>query len=394
MPNLSTQLISISPNPSGALSSPEGKEQVFYLPRYGIMQDLWVQSNMTMSGTGGTIYITGTATSTQTSGGGQDLFAAMELRSHNRIICTNDQTYTRVRTDCEQFGRGEGVRYRSRFFSSDGVSLIATLASAAIAVTYTPFYCSFTESVNNYLDLNFIEQLQLRLVWNSDTLMGFPAPMAISSVTTQLWMYYYNMASDDLATLRARNFSPERPLIMLAYDKYTEQGAIGASATSITVSLKNNYATFATHLLLRDSSTQNMNNYTQITSFSFQVNGRTIYSSVPTPIATWIADRFGGSGLMIIDQNTGFAATALTSATHPVIALQDVRPVSLFWGLDPKDRTYNSGALAYHNVNNPQVVLNFASTGSTNVTYNVCHEFWQLVSVNPADGVVAVSVST
>lgn len=393
IPNISTQLIQISPNPSGALSSPEGKEQLFYLPRYGIMQDLWVNSQLTAGGTAGGQYITGTAASTQTSGFGMNLFQAMELRSHNRIICTNDDNYIRVRTDCEKFGRGEGVRYRSRAFSSDGVSLVSTWASAAVVWTYTPFYCSFTEKPENYLDLNFIEQLQLRLVWNTDSLIGFASPLVISTVTTYVWMYYYNMQSDDLASLRARNFSPERPLIMLGYDKYTESGLVGASVTTYTVSLKNNNATFATHLCMRDTVAGFNNNYYQITSFSFQCNGRTIYNSVPTPIATWLSDRFGGAGLMVFDQNTGAPATALTAATHPNVCLQDIRPISLYWGLDPSDRTYNSGALAYHNVNNPQVVLNFASSAST-TSYYVVHEFWQLVSVNPNDGVVSVSIST
>ena len=404
IPNISTQLVQVTASPSSVLTPPENKELFFSLPRYGIMQDILLQSTLTSvsAATALTLTITGlTATggqastigSYQTTPGGLSLFNAMELRSHNRIICTNDDNYLRVRTDCEKFGRGEGVRYRSRFFSTDGVTLATTWGTGASVVTYTPFYCSFTESEKSYLDLNFVEQLQFHTVFNSDTNMGLTSGYgttgSLSSATTYLWMYYYNMQQDYLSELRARNFGPERPYVSLSYDKYTELNAITPSTTTTTLTLKNNNATFATHFFLKDAT---YNWLYPIQSYSFQVNGRTIYNSVPVPIGSWISDRFGGAGIMMFDQNT--TNDGNTYADRPFVGLNYVRPISLFWGLDAGDRTYNSGALAYHNVNNPQLVLNYASSSAANTTAVVVHEFWQLVSINSADGVVSVAVST
>lgn len=404
IPNISTQLVQVTASPSSTLTPPENKELYFTLPRYGIMQDLYFQSTLTNASTSAALTptITGlTATggqastvgSYQTTPGGLSLFNVVELRSHNRIICTNDDNYLRVRTDCEQFGRGEGVRYRARFFSTDGVTPVATWPASAAVVTYTPFFCSFTESEKNYLDLNFIEQLQVHTVFNSDIQMGLTSGYgttgSLSTATVNLWMYYYNMQSDFLSELRARNFGPERPYVCLGYDRYTEINPITSGVTTQTLTLKNNNATFATHFFMKDNT---YNWLYPIQSYSFQVNGRTIYNSVPVPIGSWISDRFGGAGLMIFDQNT--TNDANTYADRPFVGLQYVRPISLFWGLDPKDRTYNSGALAYHNVNNPQLVLNFAATSAANTTAYIIHEFWQLVSINSADGVVSVAIST
>ena len=95
---------------------------------------------------------------------------------------------------------------------------------------------------------------------------------------------------------------------------------------------------------------------------------------------------------MMFDQNT--TNDGNTYADRPFVGLNYVRPVSLFWGLDPSSRTYNSGALAYHNVNNPQIVLTYATASSQNTTAVVVHEFWQLISINSADGVVSVAIST
>jgi hypothetical protein len=75
--------------------------------------------------------------------------------SNNKIICSNSDDYLRVRNESNALNRGLCSKYRSRLFSTDGVTL-ATTWSNAIVETFTPFYCSFFESPENYLDLSFV----------------------------------------------------------------------------------------------------------------------------------------------------------------------------------------------------------------------------------------------
>lgn len=378
-PNVSKQIINIQGNPSGAISTPAGKEVLFTLPRYGIMTGLLFENHLTTAGSNTMMIVSGTA-GTQCPDVGMNVFELIELRSHNRVICSNSDAYLRVRSNSAKFNKGLTAKHRAKAFSTDGVTL-ATAWTAVEIYTYTPFYCSFFEDQRNYLDLNFIEQLQVRCVYNSTARAGLTD--ALTSATTTLWMFYYNMQSDHLSELRARNFSPEKPLVMLGYDTYVETGTLAATTTT-TVDLKCNNAVFATHVYFRNNTAGGEALPLVIKNVSVKLGGKTIYDTVPAHVMNWENDNAGGAGILTLEGQTA----AYDTVTVPTVP----GPISIYWGLEQNERRYNSGAVSLHNINNPQLVLTHP-TASTSYDYYIVHEYWTLVSCNAADGRLEVSAS-
>lgn len=379
-PNVSKQLIEVQANPTGSISTPAGKEILFTLPRYGIMSNFVLESKLVTAGSNTSTIVSGTD-GTLCPDIGLNIFEAIELRSHNRIICSNSDAYLRVRANSSKLNQGLNVKHKAKAFSTDGVTLASVWVDTTIH-TYTPFYCSFTEDVRNYLDLNFIEQLQVRCVYNSAARMGLND--ALSAATTTLWMSYYNLESDHLKELRTRNFSPEKPLVMLSYDTYVETGAL-ASATSTTIDLKCNNAVFATHIFFRNNAAGGEALPLVIKEVTVKLGGKTLYDTVPAHVMNWENDMHGGGGLLALE---GVAASTYNKVTVPTLP----GPISIYWGLEPNERTFNSGAVSLHNINNPQVILTHP-TASTSYDYYIVHEFWTLTSVNSADGRIEVSAS-
>jgi len=379
-PNVSKQVIEVSASPAGSISTPAGKEILFTLPRYGLMTGFVFENQLTTAGSNTSLIVSGTD-GTVCPNVGLNIFETIELRSHNRVICSNGDAYLRVRSNACKLNEGLNIKHKSKAFSTDGVSLASAWVDTQI-YTYTPFFCSFFEDQRNYLDLNFLEQLQVRCVYNSTARMGLND--ALTAATTTLWMSYYNMQSDHLAELRARNFSPEKQLVMLGYDTYVETGTLAAT-TSTTIDLKCNNAVFATHIFVRNNAAGGEALPFSIKDVTVKLGGKTIYDAVPAHVMNWENQMKGGGGLLALE---GVAASTYDKITIPT----QPPPISIYWGLDSNERKYNSGAIAFHNVNNPQIILTHA-TASTAYDYYVVHEFWQLVSINPADGRLDVSAS-
>jgi hypothetical protein len=109
------------------------------------------------------------------------------------------------------------------------------------------------------------------------------------------------------------------------------------------------------------------------------------------------ADYYGGGGLLNYDQfNThiisGSVGGSNTLDNAPLTGFNNIRPVTIYWGLEPNRRDYNSGAVSLHNVTNFQIQLTCASVG-TNTDWYVVNEYWTFVNVNSADGNISTSLS-
>jgi hypothetical protein len=80
--------------------------------------------------------------------------------------------------------------------------------------------------------------------------MGLAA--VITSATTYLYMWYYNLQADELAKLRALNFPESGLYVALGYDQYMETGQCTNNATTINIYPQCQYASFCTHIFLKD----------------------------------------------------------------------------------------------------------------------------------------------
>ncbi len=365
-PMLSKQMIELQPN-IAISGAPAGKELLFTLPRYGLLTGLTVRSAITTGATD---------THDALVPIGLTLFESIELRSHNKVICSNSDAYLRARVDQLPFEQSWAWKRRVLGLVSATENIRATPTwGAATAVTYTPFFCAFFEEPKMYLDLAFVEQLQLRCVCNTAARTGLDA--AISAQTSTLWMTYYNMESSALAELRAKNFKPEMPLNMVTYDTYTETGTLVDNATSTTIRLNVNNAVFASHVFLRNNAASGDAALASITQYTVNMGGRTLYNGVPTLMGQLEGDKF---------------SVGVNYSTVNAVSLVDVKPISIYWGLEPGERTWNSGAVSFNNVNTPQIVISHSDPGTV-IDYYVVHEYFTITTINPSDGSVIVSSS-
>lgn len=389
-PNLSKQKVQV--NPAGALTvtgSPgiDGQVQTFTLPQYGLMTDILFQASLTTTGNNN-INVVGSAARTNPNQGGASLFSSVWLMSNNKVICTNTDGYLRVRNTTGTIHNQLSQSKVTQYFSTD-LTTPATVWSNNIVVTYVPFYCSFFERIENALDLAFVNQLQIQVTYNTYTAMGLVSP--ITAATTTLWMSYYNLELPKLAELRSLNFPASASYIALGYDVYQETGQLTDSLTSTTIYPQCQNCAFASHIFLKNRTTNQLLNITQLT---VSMGGRVLFQSIPVMVLNREADKYGGSGVIQIDnwssQQIDTATTATTLNVKPIIDLTPIRPVTIWWGLD-NNRTFNSGAVSLHNISNLSFALSCASTSTTD--WYVVTEYWTLVSINPADGNISVSQS-
>ena len=169
------------------------------------------------------------------------------------------------------------------------------------------------------------------------------------------------------------------PLNMLTYDTYTETGTLATGTTSTTIKLNVNNAVFASHIFLRNNTTSGAAAQVAISQYTVNMGGRKLFDSVPTNVGQLEGDKF---------------STGISLATGSSVSLQvaSVKPISIYWGLAAGERTWNSGAVSFNNVNSPQVVISHADP-TTVTDYFVIHEFFCISTINPSDGTIVQSSS-
>lgn len=364
LPAISRQKLKISANitPSGVHSS----EWVFNLPRFGILESLVLESTITTA--------SNLASLIDNLDAGDRVFGLIELRSHNRVITSNDDAYIKCRKNSASADKNHYYSYimnSATTFSSDSITV------------YTPVFFPFFESIYNNLDLTFVEQLQLRCVVN--TAGGFGG--TLTAISTSLWMNYWNLDSESHASLKAQNFKPDKPLTMLGYDVYTERYNITNGTISTTCNLNVNNCVFESYIYGVDDADSSLY---ALTTTTLKLSGRTIYDAIPHKLAIWDkAHQEGGAADFLVQAGI----TTLGGNAYWKNALT-FQPKCICWGMDTGNRTYNSGAISFANVNSPQLVMAHADPSATDKDIIVSHSYWKLLSINPSDGRVESFLST
>ena len=369
LPNASRSIWTVSPNiaPSG---TSHGKDCVFKLPRYGLLQRAVIQS---------TLVVAGDSTFANATNIGERIFSNIDLRSNSKVITSNSPAYLRVRCD----NASSEVAHTMSLITQESATM-----STATVTTYTPVHLPFFEKSSNYLDLEFVDQLELACVVNSSAEMGLTQDL--TSATFVLYLFFRNLSNEARRAYEAKNFSPDRPLNMLIYDQYVETFPITAAASSVVANLNVPHAVFATHFFvnkgLTGSTTGQVNTgpSNQITSYSLAFTGRTILNTIPDYVM-----KYDGASYKI----SGDTCDRSGAITKRNAATGRPSPISLYWG-ESNDRTYNSHAVAMSNINNPQLTVNFtALAAGTPGQLTVVHEYWKLLTISSDDGRLDVGFS-
>ena len=382
LPNGSRNIWSVSPNipPSG---SPHSKDVVFKLPRYGLLQRAVIKTDMVTGAAGVTAWA-----GVDDKNIGERIFSDISLRAHSKVITSSSPQHIRCRIDNAPTEMSHTYAMLTQQFGATGTRSMGETASTI--TTYTPIILPFFEKTSNYLDLEFVDQLELACVVNTAAGMGLPiAGSALSSATFTLYLFFRNLSNEARRAYEAKNFSPERPLNMLIYDEYVEQFTLPISATTqnLTMTLNVPHCVFATHFYVAQGVTgttaagADWGPAIQINNYSVSFTGRTILNSIPYEVQQYDGASYGVCGDKV---TVGGTITKRNRFSQP-------SPVSIYWA-ESNDRTYNSHAVAMSNINNPQLTINCAANDYPGVVY-VVHEFWKLMTISPDDGRIDVGMS-
>lgn len=382
LPNGSRNIWSVSPNipPAGA---PHSKDVVFKLPRYGLLQRAVLKTDMVTGAVGITAW-----SGVDDKNIGERVFSDISLRAHSKVITSSGPQHIRVRVDNADTEMSHTYAMLTQQFGATGTRSMGETASTI--TTYTPVIMPFFEKTSNYLDLEFVDQLELACTVNTAAGMGLPiAGSALSSATFTLYLFFRNLSNEARRAYESKNFSPERPLNMLIYDQYVEQFTLPISTTTsnLTATLNVPHCVFATHFYVAQGVTgttaagADWGPAVQINNYSVSFTGRTILNNIPYEVQQYDGASFNICG----DKVT--AAGAITKRNR----FSQPSPISLYWS-ESNDRTYNSHAVAMSNINNPQLTINCAANDYPGILY-VVHEFWKLLSISPDDGRLDIGMS-
>lgn len=369
LPNASRSIWTVSPNipPSG---TSHGKQCTFRLPRYGLLQRAVIKCDLVVAGD---------STFADASNIGERVFSEIRLQSNSKVISTSRGAYNRVRCD----NASSEVSHTLSMISQESATM-----STATVTAYTPVHLPFFEKSSNYLDLEFVDQLDLQCDVNDASGMGLTQDL--TSATFTLYLFFRNLSNEARRAYEAKNFSPEKPLNMLIYDQYEEVKACDANSTTTTITLNVPHAVFATHFFIRKGLTgsttgqRDIGPVVPITTYSLSFTGKTILSAIPESVMKYDGSHYKISGDSV--SRAGAIAKRATGATRP-------SPISLYWG-ESNDRTYNSHAVAMSNINNPQLVVNYAALGAgIPAELVVVHEYWKLATISSDDGRIDIGYS-
>ena len=264
-PNQSKSIVTVQPQVAPAPTTDHGAEMHFRLPRYGLISKAVLVCDSVWAG----------SAVVAAPRLGERYFSNIEMRSHNKVICSQSPESCTSRID--NLNQEANNAYTSVTQPSVAIS---TLTGAS--QTYTPLFFPFFEKTSQFLDLSFTESLEVVATVNSDTKMGITAG-TLASATYTLLVWYVNLSNEAEQAYISKNFPASQPFTMLSYDQYSEVPVtpnpnLTAGSKTVNVDMKCNNAVFATHFIVKLDSDQT--NVT-IDSFEITATGRTLVSADP-----------------------------------------------------------------------------------------------------------------
>ena len=324
--NGSKSWVKVSPNIEPATPF-AGKNVTFKIPRYDLIERMFVKVNLTAASTTGT---------NDTSRVGCNYFSSMDLRTHNNTLVSNNPAYSIARM--EELPADMAVLYNSL------VNPTKTWAAASGSISFLcPFFCPFFEKPSMFLDAGFLEQMELSCTINSlEALGGATVP---TGVTHELWICYRAMSNASYAEYQARQYGSKetgpKKLNYLAYNMYAENPVTCTAATAFTIDLRVPNAVSRTHVFVADATTQ-AGPSAVIKDLSLIFSGRTIMDQIPIQVVKGDESFMGKTSVRYVTLATGapiYAPTYVKTAPLGTIA-------TIYYG-DVNDHTWNSGAISF-----------------------------------------------
>ena len=358
-PNVAKECLELQPRQS-VTGSLYGQTVRFDLPRGQMLRDLLLATEFTGTSAGG-------VTSANLGSFGLRIIESIELRTRSRSIVTITDDI--IQSLSQVSGTAKTMAISRRAYMNDPTTELADDLAAGVGesiLVYTPLFNAFFEQVESNLDLGFYEQMEVVVKYNTAARAGAD-DIVITNPAPTLWMWTYVPEMKYYSQLRAKNAGRATPMNMLIYDSQTETTLCTGTAEN-TALIKVNYPVFATFINLIDNTAAGVGARRRINEFDFSFTGRNLYENMPRLVAQWEQESHGNSQLVVSGD---------TTVSRPTVGT-----IACFWGLDVNNRTYNSGAVSYNQINNPKIVISHETVTAADTDMRISHVYWAILELD------------
>jgi hypothetical protein len=337
-----------------------GQEVSVDIPKYGILTKIIARVDFTQDTAVG-----------RTGAQGLNMLDYLELASSNRVIARQTRK-----------GLAGMISEMSADRSAQVLAAMNTSTAAATnKLAFIPFYFSLSadgrgdHGENNYrgcFDTRFVENLTCRIKLDTKTSWDGGAAGTGGTLNEVRFIFQYVVPAENVyRALEEKQFSTG-PLNILSLTEFAESSkAITSGDTSETISLNSNglikkmYIQVELAAQTAASGTADRTISHALTKITLNGSGREIIS-------------FYGPELQYLD-NVNKSSTTVTSYCLDFSAMPN--------------KSGFTGGLSLREIANPELSLSFLNPGA-NATLTVVHHQYELLSINPANGRISVSLSS
>lgn len=375
VPLLVPSQVELSPNQSIS-GAPEGKSMTFNLNK----NQLWTGAEIR------TVISRAVGAVASVKPWGLTLFESIEIKSNNKTIMTLSDSAIRAIVSTMPDEQKQAVLRRATPMNANGAVLTTAgaISTATTVVVYTPVMAIFFEAMNTHLDLSFVEQIQIVCKFN--TVNGIGSGAAFTSVESTLWCYQYITDNMYLSFLRSKNYARGSFLNMLSWNTYKEvQDIASTTATSTIFKMHVNYPVRAIHFAIVKTdtagTTSTNTDLSPIYNITLEFGGQKLIDTCPYLSVNRVKELQGASATTLLPSG-GYSGN---------VARADTDWVTIPFAMQLLDRTYNSGAVSFNDLNSPILTLSHAATGVA-AQLQVVYEYFNMLSISDA-GIVSISQS-
>lgn len=370
----------IRPRGNTTITNPNSQEVIFDLNKYQYLTSLMIRTQLTRANTAtlvGKFY-------------GLTMYEQITIRTMNRVLQTLSDSYIRARTDNLPDEHKMAVLRRALLLAPT-TELVAA-DTATTGVTYTPIYSQFFDSPRNYLNLSFLEQLQVTARFNSVVPSGSGVVWTDAAPTLMVGSWLPELSYSQM--LEAKNYG--KMLTMQCYNsakQIIDISTSGGSATAIQAKLFTNNAVFNIHYAVVNKVAAGANSINtilaRIDTADLQFSGISCFGVLPNSVVNFKKEQTASCNQLT-------TATAVSRVQNSIGGANSYTGWSTIpLGLNTvAERGFSTGAVSFSNVNFPTLNLTYETLGAGVADYQleVVYEFWNLITINE-QGMMLVSAS-
>lgn len=314
--------------------------------------------------------------------------SAQAGRSENAIFhYINNISLSNNNRELERMTGLDILKYMSKLDSNtklcfESAARVANEVEQATCTYYVMLPWSFSESMEKYLDTNFLDQLRVNVTFNAfSTVSG----STFSSATCELNSTYLVMEEEAYETYRKNNFKGDN-LEMLWKNSFQEN-TVNHSGSETTTTFN-----LASDNVITNSTLYNTYEPTPTNQFGQVVNS---FSAGVSAI------ELRGNGKELWKQD--MAALLLNNPRALNVAANSGTDAVTFDGLINIDWTQHAkdmpadvvdkytGGISLKNLSQPQIIVTHAASSGSNSRFHLNHEYLNFISIEPASGRAEIS---